>query len=239
MALTTKTIINDGQFLVVTSSSGNVESINLAVVKNITYTYVASPPGTYSYTDMWLLTVEFADREADLSFDLASVTNQVGWTLNQVGCIQAEADIRGWATSAGGGGGDASEATLLQVKTSVADQGLVPQSTEATQLLVEANTAGIDANVALMAPDMDAVRVATQASAPIVNTLVSSSTTGAGTIPAGSKSASIFIDGVGATINLVVRPDGWSQSFEFNNDTLPAISYDGMGTATVYVDILT
>ena len=195
MALTTKTIVNDGQFLVVTSSSGNVESINLAVIKNITYTYVASPPGTYNYTDMCLLTVEFADREADLSFDLASVTNQAGWTLNEAGCIQAEADIRGWAASSGGGGGgDATEATLL---------------------LVEANTAAV------------------------ATVLVSSSTTGTGTIPALSKAATIFINGSGGSINGVVRPDGWSQSFEFNNDTLPAIPYDGGGTATMYVDILT
>jgi len=68
--------------------------------------------------------------------------------------------------------------------------------------------------------------------------LTSSSTTGAGTIPAGSKAASIFIDGPGGQINTVIRPDGWSQSFEFNNDTLPTITYNGNG-ATVYVDILT
>jgi hypothetical protein len=89
------------------------------------------------------------------------------------------------------------------------------KATEATLLLVEANTAS-DATV-----------------------LVSSSTTGAGTIPALSKAATIFMDGTGGQINGVVRPDGWSQSFEFNNDTLPAIPYNGNGTATVYVDILT
>ncbi len=89
------------------------------------------------------------------------------------------------------------------------------KATEATLLLVEQNTAS-DATV-----------------------LVSSSTTGAGTIPALSKAATIFIDGTGGQINGVVRPDGWSQSFEFNNDTLPAIPYNGNGTATVYVDILT
>lgn len=89
------------------------------------------------------------------------------------------------------------------------------KATEATLLLVEQNTAS-DATV-----------------------LVSSSTTGAGTIPALSKAATIVIDGSGGQINGVVRPDGWSQSFEFNNDTLPAIPYDGNGTATMYVDILT
>ena len=197
MALTTKTIVNDGQFLVVTSSLGTVESINLAVIKNITYTFVLSPPGTYNYTDMCLLTVEFADREADLSFDLASITNQAGWTLDETGCIQAESDIRTWAKASSGGGGGGGDAT------------------EATLLLVEANTAS-DATA-----------------------LVSSSTTGAGTIPALSKAATIFMDGTGGQINGVVRPDGWSQSFEFNNDTLPAIPYNGNGTATVYVDILT
>ena len=104
-------------------------------------------------------------------------------------------DIYGAIKGAGGGGGGG--------------------ATEATQLLVEANTAS-DATV-----------------------LVSSSTTGAGTIPALSKAATIVIDGVGGSINGVTRPDGWSQSFEFNNDTLPAIPYDGAGTATMYVDILT
>ena len=89
------------------------------------------------------------------------------------------------------------------------------KATEATLLLVEQNTAS-DATV-----------------------LVSSSTTGAGTIPALSKAATIYIDGAGGSINSVARPDGWSQSFEFNNDTLPAIPYDGGGTATMYVDILT
>jgi len=69
--------------------------------------------------------------------------------------------------------------------------------------------------------------------------LVSSSTTAGGTIPAGSKAATIFIDGPGGQINTVIRPDGWSQTFEFNNDTLPDITYNGNGTATMYVDILT
>jgi len=89
------------------------------------------------------------------------------------------------------------------------------KATEATLLLVEQNTAS-DATV-----------------------LASSSTTGAGTIPAGSKAATVFIDGTGGQINGVVRPDGWSQSFEFHNDTLPRIDYNGNGTATMYVDILT
>ena len=107
-------------------------------------------------------------------------------------------DIYGAIKGAGGGGGGG--------------------ATEATLLLVEANT--------------DAVK-------PVATALVSSSTTGVGTIPAGSKAATIYINGSGGSINTVARPDGWSQSFEFNNDTLPAIPYDGGGTATMYVDILT
>ena len=83
------------------------------------------------------------------------------------------------------------------------------------------------------------VKTAVQDSAPEATVLVSSSTTGPGTIPAGSKAATIYIDGSGGSINSVQRPDGWSQSFEFNNDTLPEIPYDGGGTATMYVDILT
>lgn len=76
-------------------------------------------------------------------------------------------------------------------------------------------------------------------SSSVATALVSSDTTGAGNIPAGSKAASVFIDGVGGSVNGVVRPDGWSQTFEFNNDTLPLIPYNGNGLATVYVDILT
>ena len=194
MALATFTITNDGQFLLITSTeTGSIESLSLTEIKDITCTRVAPMVGTYPYVDMNMLTVEINGRSADLTFDLATVTNQVGWTLDLAGCNQAQADIRGWAASSGGTVGGATEATLL---------------------LVEANTAA-DATV-----------------------LVSSSTTGAGTIPAGSKAATIVIVGSGATINLVVRPDGWSQSFEFNNDTLPAIPYNGNG-ATMYVDILT
>lgn len=100
----------------------------------------------------------------------------------------------------------------------------VAGATEATQLAVLAalNTIASD----------DA-----QIESPTV--LTSSSTTGAGTIPAGSKAATVFIDGDGGEINGVVRPNGWSQAFEFNNDLLPLISYDGNGTAIIYVDILT
>lgn len=182
MALATFTITNDGQFLLVTSTAtGDVESINLNELKDITYLYLSPSPGTYPYADMNRVTLEINGREADLTFDLAAVTNQAGWTLNQAGCIQAESDIRGWAYAASGGGGDPSVPTAL----------------------------------------------------------VSSSTTGAGTIPAGSKAATIVIDGIGGEVNSVVRPDGWSQTFEFHNDTLPVIPYDGNGTATMYIDILT
>lgn len=88
----------------------------------------------------------------------------------------------------------------------------------------------------LMLTELIAINANTAEDATV---LVSSSTTGPGTIPLGSKAATVYIDGIGGSINSVVRPDGWSQSFEFNNDTLPEIAYDGGGTATMYVDILT
>ena len=69
--------------------------------------------------------------------------------------------------------------------------------------------------------------------------LTSVKTTGPGLIQPGSKAATIVIEGSGGSVNGVIRPDGWSQSIEFNNDTLPRIAYDGNGTATMYVDILT
>jgi len=69
--------------------------------------------------------------------------------------------------------------------------------------------------------------------------LTSVKTTGPGLILPGSKAATIVIEGSGGSVNGVIRPDGWSQSIEFHNDTLPRIDYDGNGTATMYVDILT
>lgn len=106
------------------------------------------------------------------------------------------------------------ELLLSDIYTAVLSSG-GGDATEATLLLVETNTASIP-------------------------TLLSSvSTTGSGLILPGSKAASIFIDGPGGSINGVIRPDGWSQSFEFHNDTLPRIDYNGNGTATMYVDILT
>lgn len=195
MALATFTITNDGQFLLVTSTAtGDIESVNLTEIKDITCLAISPAPGTYPYVDMNKVTVETNGREADLTFDLAAVTNQAGWTLNQAGCIQAQTDIRGWINAVSTGSGLATEATLAQVQT----------------------------NTAIAA-----------------TALVSAKTTGAGTIPAGSKAASIFIDGPGGQVNGVVRPDGWSQTFEFNNDTLPLIPYNGNVNATVYVDILT
>tara|TARA_R110000787_G_scaffold135568_3_gene247903 strand:+ start:973 stop:1353 length:381 start_codon:yes stop_codon:yes gene_type:complete len=83
------------------------------------------------------------------------------------------------------------------------------------------------------------VKTATQASAPKPNAITSIKTTVAGLIPLGSKAASIYIEGSGGQVNNVIRPDGWSQSFEFNNDTLPEITFNGNNTATMYVDILT
>lgn len=122
MALATFTITNDGQFLIVTSTTGNVESINLASIKDVTC-ISSSPAGSmYSYPDMNLVTIEINDRESDLTFDLAAVTNQAGWTLDQAGCTQAQADIRSWLNvAASGGGGLATEATLNSVLAAIQD----------------------------------------------------------------------------------------------------------------------
>jgi hypothetical protein len=107
-----------------------------------------------------------------------------------------------------------------------------------TELIaINANTAG-GGSGATEATQL-LVKTATQASAPKPNTLVSVKTTLAGLIPLGSKAATIYIEGPGGQVNSVIRPDGWSQSFEFNNDTLPAITFNGNNTATMYVDILT
>lgn len=98
MALATFTITNDGQFLLTTSTeTGSVESLSLTEIKDITCTTVAPMVGTYPYVDMNKITVETNGRSADLTFDLAAVTNQPTWTLDQAGCIKAQADIRGWA----------------------------------------------------------------------------------------------------------------------------------------------
>lgn len=116
MALATFTITNDGQFLLVTSTTtGDVESINLNEIKDITCLALSPSPGTYPFPDMNKVTVETNGREADLTFDLAAVTNQAGWTLDQAGCIQCQSDIRAWIAVAGGGGTGATEATQLLV----------------------------------------------------------------------------------------------------------------------------
>jgi len=117
-ALATFTITNDGQFLIVTSTTGNVESFNLDSIKDITCLSLSPSPGTYPYADMNRVTVEVNGREADLTFDLAAVTNQAGWTLNQAGCTQAQTDIRGWLVVAGGVG-LATEATLVSVLNAI------------------------------------------------------------------------------------------------------------------------
>lgn len=118
-ALATFTITNDGQFLIVTSTTGNVESFNLDSIKDITCLSLSPSPGTYPYADMNRVTVEVNGREADLTFDLAAVTNQAGWTLNQAGCTQAQTDIRGWLAVAGGVGAGATEATLISVLAAI------------------------------------------------------------------------------------------------------------------------
>lgn len=75
---------------------------------------------------------------------------------------------------------------------------------------------------------------------PVTNVFASSTTTGLVTIPAGSKAVTIYVDGIGAEVNGVLRPNGWSQSIEHGTtDLVPAFDVDGHGTATIYIDTLT
>lgn len=112
MALTTFTITNDGQFLIITSSVGTEESINLDAIKDIHTEFIPNIPGTYPFTDMKIITIETNGRQPDFRFDLEAVTNQAAWTFNQAGCNQAQLDIRGWLNAAATGSGLATEATL-------------------------------------------------------------------------------------------------------------------------------
>jgi hypothetical protein len=118
------------------------------------------------------------------------------------------------------------------------DTGLMVTDLAAIEVLLTTIDTVLDTiktDTAAMVVDLAAIEVNTNIQSL---TLTSSSTTGAGAIPAGAYAATIFIDGIGGVVNGVVRPNGWSQTFEFYNYTLPVgtIPYDGMG-ATVYVDI--
>lgn len=122
MGLQTYAITNDGSYLLVTNTdTGSVESWYLPAMKGITYVCQASVThgdGMYPHPDLNVVTVEFSDRESDLNIILERVTNQVGWTPDEPGCIQAVDDIRGWVnTVVAGIGASATEATLQQVLT--------------------------------------------------------------------------------------------------------------------------
>jgi len=78
----------------------------------------------YPHPDMLMIVINFHNEHANppLRFDLATVNNQAGWTLDVPGLIQAKNDICAWLTSVVGGsaGGLATEVTLSAVNTKLA-----------------------------------------------------------------------------------------------------------------------
>ncbi len=83
---------------------------------------------TYPYDDRKQIVMNFHDENGSSSFtfDLESVDNQAGWTLNLAGLLQAQLDITGWiasCTAAGAAIGLATEATL-QILTAAIGRSL-------------------------------------------------------------------------------------------------------------------
>lgn len=65
--------------------------------------------------DLLRITISFIDDTKPLIFDIQNVMNQAGWTPDAAGVTQALTDINGWIVTGGGGAGDATEATLLNI----------------------------------------------------------------------------------------------------------------------------
>ena len=76
-------------------------------------------PSTYPFTDRKVVEVTFGDDLPSLTFDLETVTNQPGWTLDLAGVTQAIADINSWLTTAAIPPGGATEATLISVLNAI------------------------------------------------------------------------------------------------------------------------
>lgn len=119
---------NNIEVLVINTVKPNVpEGYSLSSIKSVVPTYNLnigrngiSNPTTYPFKDQLAITINFhnEDSNAPLTFDIQTVSNQAGWTANFAGLVQAVSDILGWVSSVGGGG-LATEATLLLVKTAV------------------------------------------------------------------------------------------------------------------------
>ena len=102
----------------------NIKSVKGSFQAGVGRNGIANP-STYSFTDRKTVTVEFGDDLPSLTFDLETVTNQAGWTLNLAGVIQAITDINSWITDAVTPSGGATEVTVAAILTA--------QATEAKQ----------------------------------------------------------------------------------------------------------
>ena len=112
------------EVLVVNPTKPNAPSIySVADIKSVVPIYNAgigrngiNTPTTYPFTDQKQVVITFSNESTvpSLVFDLETVANQPGWTLDLAGLTQAVADLCGWVTSLGGAlTGFATEATLL------------------------------------------------------------------------------------------------------------------------------
>jgi len=115
------------EVLVVNAVQPNApENYLLSNIKSVTGSFQAGVgrngivnPSTYSFKDRKTVTVEFGDDLPSLTFDLETVTNQPGWTLDLAGVTQAIADINSWITTAASPPGGATEATLISVLNAI------------------------------------------------------------------------------------------------------------------------
>lgn len=134
MSVKTITVANVGgtiQILVANVVKPNIpECFALTSIKSVIPTYNLligrsgiDLPTPYPFTDQLMVTVNFDNEHANppIRFDIQTVTNQAGWTLDFAGLTQAVSDICGWITLASAGIGDATEATLIEVRDSVRD----------------------------------------------------------------------------------------------------------------------
>ena len=135
-------------------------------------------------------------------------------------------------TAGGGSGGSGKDFELQVVKDSNGDLFLFrPLLDEATGIYTFDY---INADGSIASP-VGALELIGQSYVQGNRTVVTPST-GVVNVPANAKSISVSIEGTGATIDTIARPDGFVRTYEISNVLQQAMVVNGNGTATVYVD---